>query len=169
VCALYVCSDSALTVYDVEFRIQTTDSSLLRATCCPQRRRSPFTSAFCIAEGCLKRPSFGLAGDRRALYCIEHADEHPEIGLVNVSAKTCEVESCTTQPAFGFSTDKIRRRCKAHRLPGMTNVAQTLCESCNKRIRTEGYMFDHDKVCLESCMCSAHSRSDCIATVTPLR
>eukprot|EP00953_Heterococcus_sp_UTEX-ZZ885_P007005 4272-Heterococcus_DN1.PRE.3 len=101
---------------------------------------------YCIAEGCLKKPSFGCADDRQALYCAEHVREHPEMELVNLIAKTCEVTSCSTQPVYGFSADNSVRRCKAHILPGMINVSHRYCESCKQRIRKGGYKFDNDKV-----------------------
>jgi EsV-1-7 cysteine-rich motif len=122
-------------------------------------------TSYCIADGCIKRPLFGSAGDRQALYCTEHAREHPEKALVKVKSKTCEVTTCTARPGYGYSTDNVLRRCKAHILPGMTNVTHRYCESCNQRIKGVGYNFDNDKVCLESYMCSALLRSDCIATV----
>jgi EsV-1-7 cysteine-rich motif len=103
-------------------------------------------SYYCVAAGCLKKPSFGFADDRQALYCSKHAREHPNRGLINVSEKTCEVGTCTKQPAFGYSADNVRRYCKAHMLPGMSNVAHKYCESCSKRIIGSGYKFDNDKV-----------------------
>jgi 5-methylcytosine-specific restriction endonuclease McrA len=105
-------------------------------------------AAYCIAPGCLKQPTFARAGESQALYCTEHAREQSISGLVNVIAKTCEVASCSKQPSYGFSDDKIRRRCKAHSLPGMTNVLRPLCEGCNKRISRVGYKFDNDRVSL---------------------
>jgi EsV-1-7 cysteine-rich motif len=127
-------------------------------------------SPYCIAEGCIKTPTFGVAGDRHALFCTEHAREHPEIGLVNLRVRKCEVKSCSTQPVFGFSADRIRIRCKAHSLPGMINVAHAYCEDRNKRIRSVGYKFDNDKVSSGNCYvqwslaerysCCRHSHAD---------
>jgi EsV-1-7 cysteine-rich motif len=111
--------------------------------------------AYCIADGCIKRPLFGSADDRQALYCTEHAREHPEKGLVIVTVMTCEDTTCTARPAWGYSADNVLRRCKRHILPGMINVTHRYCESCNQRIKGIGYKFDNDKVCLESCMCTA--------------
>eukprot|EP00953_Heterococcus_sp_UTEX-ZZ885_P038319 19667-Heterococcus_DN1.PRE.2 len=90
---------------------------------------------YCIADGCLKRPLFGSADDRQVLYCTEHAHEHPEKQLVNLTVMTCEETTCTARSAWGYSADNVLRRCKAHILPGMINVTHRYCESCNQRIK----------------------------------
>ena len=50
----------------------------------------------CLAEGCSKQPSLGVAGTKMAEYCAQHAPD----GMVNVRNKRCTTEDCGKEPSF---------------------------------------------------------------------
>lgn len=70
----------------------------------------------CTAEGCNRRPSHGLEGTRRRLFCKEHAATLPE--MVNLVKKTCQEPGCNKTPSFGEEAGP-RVFCKKHAFPGM--------------------------------------------------
>lgn len=49
----------------------------------------------CGEKGCLKRPSYDVAGSKQAELCFEHAT----VGIVNVRIKTCGEEGCLKRPS----------------------------------------------------------------------
>ena len=85
----------------------------------------------CYHDGCLKKPSFGIAGSKTPTFCAEHAAE----GMVNVIEKKCKHESCSKQPSFGFAGSKSGTFCAQHALEGMINITRKRCryENCSKQ------------------------------------
>ncbi|CAM9673890.1 unnamed protein product [Sphacelaria rigidula] len=85
-------------------------------------------SKMCGDEGCSTRPSYGVAGSRKAKFCSKHA----KAGMVNVVSKMCGDEGCFTHPVYGVAGSKKAEFCATHATAGMVNVV-------NKKCGNEGY------------------------------
>jgi hypothetical protein len=77
----------------------------------------------CIYPECKTRPTFNIAGEKKALYCFAHKLD----GMVNVINKTCIHATCKKQPAFNAVGEKKSLYCSAHKLDGMVNVINKTC------------------------------------------
>ena len=70
----------------------------------------------CAADGCTKRPSYGLPGGRPT-----HCAKHKEDGMVDVISPRCAADGCTKHPSFGLP-DGRPTHCAKHKDDGMVNV-----------------------------------------------
>ena len=70
----------------------------------------------CSFDGCPKRPSYGLPGDR-AYRCSTHAMPT----MIDLKHKPCGVGGCMTIPSFGPLGGKAVR-CVTHAAPDMVDV-----------------------------------------------
>ncbi|CAN0429552.1 unnamed protein product [Ascophyllum nodosum] len=69
----------------------------------------------CRTEGCVKQPSFGVAGTKTVEYCAQHAP----YGMVNVCIRKYRTQGCSKKPLFGvantittqYSAQHARRKC----------------------------------------------------------
>ena len=78
----------------------------------------------CRTEGCVKQPSFEVAGTKTAEYCAQHALD----GMAIVFSRKCRTGGCGKIPSFGVAGRKTAECCAQH---GMVNV-------CNRKCRTQG-------------------------------
>jgi hypothetical protein len=85
----------------------------------------------CKTEGCNKNPTYNFFGEKKRLYCAEHALE----GMVDVAHKKCEFNNCTKQPSFNYKNEKRRLYCSKHALEGMIDISKKkfICndQNCN--------------------------------------
>ncbi|CAM9522436.1 unnamed protein product [Sphacelaria rigidula] len=72
----------------------------------------------CGDEGCSKKPSYGVAGSKKAEFCSQHARG----GMVNVRFQTCCSEGCSKKPSYGVAGSKNARFSPQHARAGMVNV-----------------------------------------------
>ncbi|CAM9765281.1 unnamed protein product [Sphacelaria rigidula] len=84
----------------------------------------------CGEEGCVKYPSYGVAGSKKAEFCSKHAGA----GMVNVVNKRCGEEGCVKYPSYGVAGSKKAEFCFKHARAGMVNVVNKRCgeEGCVK-------------------------------------
>ncbi|CAM9901225.1 unnamed protein product [Sphacelaria rigidula] len=62
----------------------------------------------CGDEGCSTRPSYGVAGSKRAESCSQHA----RAGMVDVVTKKCGHQACPMRPSCGVAGSKKAEYCK---------------------------------------------------------
>ncbi|CAM9394333.1 unnamed protein product, partial [Sphacelaria rigidula] len=72
----------------------------------------------CIHTSCTTGASLGVAGSRKAEFCIKHA----RAGMVDVTSKRCGKEGCSTRPSFGAASSTEAEFRVAHAPAGMVNV-----------------------------------------------
>lgn len=82
----------------------------------------------CQDDDCETQASYGLAGSKKALYCVKHRPNHT---YVNLRRKKCEV--CDTEASYGDEGTKIRRFCVEHKKPYHVNVSSKRCAKCAKQ------------------------------------
>ena len=105
----------------------------------------------CLHEGCTKKPSFNLEGEK-PLYCKTHKSE----AMIDVLNKKCLHKGCTKQPSYNLEGEEPLY-CKAHKLEGMIDVLSKKCihEGCTKR---PNYNLEGEK----SLYCLAHKKEGMI-------
>jgi len=111
----------------------------------------------CVSDECPKKPSYGVAGSRKAEYCAQHALEgmvgvylkkcvpklptygisgsrkaeycaqHALEGMVDVHSKKCVHDGCFKRPSYGISGSRKTEYCAQHALEGMFNVRSKKC------------------------------------------
>lgn len=91
------------------------------------------THKMCNAVGCMDRPSFGVAGTRKALKCAVHKD----VGMVDVVHNICETEGCDERATYDIPSSRKERFCFEHKQEGMTEKRNRVCEmeGCEKQAR----------------------------------
>ncbi|CAM9813869.1 unnamed protein product, partial [Ectocarpus sp. 13 AM-2016] len=77
----------------------------------------------CGHPGCIKRPSFGNDGSKKAEFCSQHSQQ----GMVNVVSKRCGHPGCTKHPTYGQAGSKKAEFCSQHAWTGMANVVSKRC------------------------------------------
>ena len=81
----------------------------------------------CRAEGCRKRPSYGVAGTKTVEYCAQHAPD----GMADVKSRKFRTEGCGKRPTHGVAGTKTVEYCAQHAPDGMVDV-------CSKKCKTQG-------------------------------
>ncbi|CAB1096544.1 unnamed protein product [Ectocarpus sp. CCAP 1310/34] len=87
--------------------------------------------------GCIKIPSFGNDGSKKAEFCSQHAQQ----GMVDVCSKRCCHPDCTTRPNYGEDGSKKAEFCSQHARQGMLNIRSKRC--CHPNC-TKGPSFGED-------------------------
>ena len=64
-------------------------------------------SKSCAHNSCTKRPSYGVAGSRKAEYCSQHASD----GMIDVVRKRCAHNSCTKHSSYGVAGSRKAEYC----------------------------------------------------------
>lgn len=84
----------------------------------------------CDFQGCSKHPSYGVAGSKKAEFCVAHAQE----GMVDVCSKRCGHPGCTKRSSYGTPGSKKPQFCIHHAMKGMIDVVSKRCAEvgCNK-------------------------------------
>ena len=78
----------------------------------------------CIHDDCKRLPLYSFQQNDRPLHC----GKHKLPGMFDVMCRRCEHEGCNKRPSFGEISDKVRRFCKQHCPPEMSNVRKVrLC------------------------------------------
>jgi len=72
----------------------------------------------------MKRPTFNLSTETKALYCSQHKKEN----MVDIINKRCVHENCTKQPHFNFSCEKKAAYCFEHKKLNMLDVSKNTCQ-----------------------------------------
>ena len=85
----------------------------------------------CRTEGCVKQPSFGVAGTKTVEYCAQHAPNR----MVDVKNRKCRIEGCRKGPSYGVTGTKTAEYCAQHAPDGMVDFKSRKCkaEGCGKR------------------------------------
>ena len=78
----------------------------------------------CSDGSCLKRPSYGEAGSKKAEFCSKHA--RTEMG--NVVNKKRGYEGCSTLPSGGVATSRRAEAFYKHPTAGMVSAVHKLWE-----------------------------------------
>ena len=84
----------------------------------------------CIKEGCLKRSTFNLPTEKKALYCFEHKKEN----MIDVINKRCIKDGCNKIPNFNLQTETKGLYCFEHKKENMINIKSKRCieKFCSK-------------------------------------
>ena len=84
----------------------------------------------CIVAGCMRRPTVGKLGSRRATHCSVHKGG----GMVDMVNRRCREVGCERIPSFGPVGGRASH-CQEHRSPGMVNVRSRRCvfEGCTRQ------------------------------------
>ena len=84
----------------------------------------------CIRGGCMKSPSFNVAGVKTPVLCGQHI----KAGMVNILSRCCSHETCTKNPSPNFAGIKAAVFCGKHAEEGMVNIHSKRClhDGCNK-------------------------------------
>ena len=100
-------------------------------------------SKTCFQEGCLKKASFNISTETKALFCLEHKQEN----MIDVKHKKCIHEGCDISSCFNFATETKPLFCNEHKKENMINVTSKKCnhEGC---IKTPSFNLPNNKNCL---------------------
>ena len=84
----------------------------------------------CIENGCIKRSTYNLPTEIKAIYCKKH--KLPI--MIDVISKKCFAEGCVKQPAYNIPTETKALYCNEHKLENMINIRTKKCiaDGCKK-------------------------------------
>lgn len=87
----------------------------------------------CIEDDCIKIPSFNFKGEKKCLYCKEHAKPN----MINVHKARCQYfneddgEFCCNNPLWNFSNEASPKFCNLHKEIGMVCLTNVICTYAN--------------------------------------
>ena len=61
----------------------------------------------CKTQGCVKAPSFAVAGTKTVEYCAQHAPDE----MVDIKSKKCRTQGCGKGPSFGMAGTTTAEYC----------------------------------------------------------
>lgn len=95
---------------------------------------------------CWRRPSWGMAGSRKAEFCAEY--DVPDM-MVNLRHTQCSHEGCSKPARYGVAGSRKAEFCSEHAPDEMSNVKRSDHGSYSKR-RTNGVASSHNiELCKE--------------------
>lgn len=77
----------------------------------------------CEAAGCDNTPVYGVAGEKRVRYCLQHKED----GMTNVGTFECLQDGCDVTPPYGVPGTKRPLYCAKHKLLGQCDVKAKRC------------------------------------------
>lgn len=81
------------------------------------------TKRKCAYPGCLKTPSYGDEGSKKAQFCSPHARP----GMLNIVTKRCGRPACVKAARFGVQGSKKPEFCTSHAMAGMIDLVGKRC------------------------------------------
>jgi EsV-1-7 cysteine-rich motif len=118
----------------------------------------------CAENGCSLRPTFNMAGEKKAIYCSEHKKDE----MTNVVNKRCKHNGCLSlNPSFNVAGEKNGIYCSEHRLEGMVSVIVVKRLICNhENCRTQpSFNFREEKKPL---FCATHKQPNMVNIVSQI-
>ncbi|CAM9260017.1 unnamed protein product [Sphacelaria rigidula] len=112
----------------------------------------------CSEDACLKHPSYGVAGSKKAEFCSEHA----RVGMVNVVTRKCSDDACLKSPSYGVAGSKKAEFCSEHARAGMVTVRNKRCRD-ERCLKHASYGVARSE---EAEFCSEHARAGMMDVVT---
>jgi hypothetical protein len=100
-------------------------------------------------DNCIKYPIFNKPGEKRGLFCKEHASED----MIDVKHELCLDETCSVRASYNFPGNKTPIFCKTHSYDNMILVnseeKEDKKEKCRKCDAEYEFLYNSKKYCAE--------------------